>query len=117
MIRHMVASGNVDQEGYVIDPSQAVHGVILHGLVKEFSGSVDPVTHLNRDFPDHHLGPCVIAMRLEPGSPVLVDSEGQLTFAQARPSAFKRSGRVDVGARRLEWLQVHRERRQEDKRC
>lgn len=111
MIRHMVESENVDPAGFIIDASRAVHGVILHGLVEEMSGPVDPVTHLNREFPDHQLGPCVVAEHLAPGSPVLVDGEGQLTFAQPRPDSIERHGRVDVGARRLEWLRVHQSRR------
>lgn len=111
-IRHIVGAENVDGEGYIIDPTDTVHGVLEHGKLKEMSGPVDPKTHLNRDFPDHDLGSCVIVDRLEPGSPVHVDDQGQLVFAAIRPSAVGQLGRIDIDARRLEWLQVHQERRQ-----
>ena len=111
-IRHIVDSENVDGEGYILDPKLAVHAILEHGRLKEMGGPVDPKTHLNRDFPDHELGSCAIVDRLEPGSRVLVDDEGQLVFAAARLSAIERLGRIDIDARRLEWLQVHQDRRQ-----
>lgn len=111
-IRHIVDSGNVDSEGFIIDPTLAVHAILEHGRLKEMGGPVDPTSHLNRDFPDHELGSCPIVDRLEPGSKVHATDEGQLVFAAVRPTAIQRLGRVDVGARRLEWLQVHQDRRQ-----
>lgn len=113
VVRHVVAVSNLDDEGFVADPTQARHCVIRDGRLWQVSGPVDPLTHLNRDFPDHLLGECVIAESLRPGATVLTDTDRPFRFAHPRPAAYTRHGRVDIDARRLEWLGIHRERREE----
>lgn len=111
-IRHVVEEANLDEEGFIIDPAQARHCVIHAGRLLDLSGPVDPLTHLNLDFPDHRLEVCVIAERLEPGARVRIDPERGFLMAVPRPTAFQSRGRVDLDARRVAWLQVHQQRRQ-----
>ncbi len=111
-VRHVVEAANVDAEGFVIDPFQARHCAISRGALGELSGPVDPLTHLNLDFPHHRLGDCAVASRLERGAAVHLDPEGRLVIARTRRRAMQRLGAVDVDARRIAWLEIHRERRQ-----
>lgn len=108
-IRHVVAQGNVDPSGTIRDPRQARHCVVVAGRIADFSGEVDPLTHLNLDFPSHQLGPCIIAERLEREARILRDDDG---FQVAEPSPFASThlGRVDVDQRRVDWLAAHRVR-------
>ena len=110
-VRHVVEAANVDQGGFIVDPTSARHCVIRAGALLDLSGPVDPLTHLNTDFPYHALGDCVIAERLEAGAPVLRAADGKALIARVRPDAICRRGRIDVDARRLAWLEVHRTRR------
>lgn len=110
-IRHVVEEANLDEAGFIIDPTLARHCVISAGRLLDLSGPVDPLTHLNLDFPDHTLGPCVVAERLEPGARVRIDPAQGFVMALPRPTAFKALGRVDLDARRIAWLQVHQQRR------
>ena len=112
-VRHLTPSENVDAEGFLIDPSRACHGALRNGRVEDLSGPVDPLTHLNRDFPDHELGECVIVERLECGGKLLTDSRGTPLRARPRRASSISRGNVDVGERRCTWLAVLRERRQE----
>jgi len=112
IVRHVVEAANVDPEGYVTDPTLACHGVVQRGRLWELSGPIDPLTHLNTDFPDHTLGDCVVAEGLQPGARMLLDAEQQLVHVPIRPQSLRPLGRVDLGARRLLWLEVHRRRRE-----
>jgi len=112
-VRHVTEAANVDAEGFVIDPSQARHGMVSRGALRELSGPVDPLTHLNLDFSHHRLEDCVVAGRLEPGALIRLDAEGRLARARIRPGAMRRLGTVDLDVRRIAWLEVHRERRRE----
>lgn len=112
IVRHVVEASNVDADGYVADPTLACHGVIEHGRLSELSGPIDPVTHLNRDFPDHTLGDCVVVESLRPGARVLPDSERPFRLVPTRRKASTHLGHVDVDARRLAWLEVHRQHRE-----
>jgi hypothetical protein len=116
IVRHVVEASNVDAQRFVIDPAKARHCTIRAGALLELSGPVDPLTHLNRDFGDHALGDCVVAERLEPGAPVLREPTGRFLVAATRPEATGQRGRVDVDARRIAWLEVHRRRRTLDAR-
>lgn len=111
IVRHAVAAANVDAKGFVIDPEQACHCVIYGGALADLSGAVDPTTHLNLDFSEHTLGDCVIAEQLSQGARVQFDVEGRLAFARTRPEASVHRGRVDLDARRIAWLEIHRQRR------
>lgn len=112
-VRHVVEIGNVDEEGFIIDPAKARHCAIQAGALLQLSGPVDPLTHLNRDFAAHTLGDCVVAERLEPGALVLRELTGRFLVASTRPEALRRLRPVDVDARRIAWLEVHRRRRQQ----
>jgi len=117
VIRHMTFLDNVDGEGFIIDPSKSCHGTIRGGSVEDLSGPVDPLTHLNRDFPDHDLGECVVAESLVRGGKVVVGSEGGFVRAWPRPADMVSLGKVDIGERRSAWLTTLRERREEASRA
>ena len=113
VVRHVVELSNVDEQGFVADPTLARHCVIRAGTLWEVSGPVDPLTHLNSDFPEHTLGDCVVTETLQPGARVLTDAARPFLLARLRSGAYARLGRVDIDARRLEWLRIHRLRREE----
>ncbi len=112
MIRHLTSIDNVDSEGFLVDPSRACHGTLRNRCVADLAGPVDPLTHLNRDFPDHELGECVVVERLECGAPVQIGPEDAPLRAWPRRDSSDALGRVDVDARRSAWLAVLRERRE-----
>jgi hypothetical protein len=110
-VRHITRADNVDSEGFLIDPTIAYHGAVQGSHLASLAGPVDPTTHLNVDFADHELGECVIAVTLDIGAKMVLDENGQFARAQPRHDAMRRLGYVDQGARRVEWLNVLRERR------
>lgn len=110
-VRHITAVGNVDDDGYLVDPSLVHHGSIQGGRIGSLAGLVDPATHLNREFPEHEIGECVIAAELAVGAAVVMDDDGILVRAVPRHDVMSDLGHVDQGARRTEWLQVLRDRR------
>jgi len=114
-VRHLVTVDNVDEASNIDDATKACHGAIRAGLVEDVGGFIDPLTHLNLDFPDHQLGECVVVESFERGSAVLRDEQGLFVTTWPRPEAFSHMGQVDVDVRRLEWLSVLRERRVERK--
>lgn len=111
-IRHVTSVDNVDDDGFLIDPSLARHASLRLGTLGEVSGEVDPLTHLNADFPAHELGACLVAERLERGAPMVRGDDGQILRALPRPDSTGALGPVDLGARRAEWLTLLRERRE-----
>jgi hypothetical protein len=113
VIRHVVELSNVDEHGFVVDPTLARHCVIREGTLWALSGRVDPLTHLNSDFPEHTLGDCVVTETLQTGARVLTDATRRFLLARPTSSAYARLGRVDIDARRLAWLRIHRHRREE----
>lgn len=106
-IRHLTPRDNVDAEGILIDPLLVRHGLLRAGAVADLAGPVDPLTHLNLDFPEHGLDDCLVVERLAVGAPVLLDGD-RFRTAQAHPAAYTSRGRVDVGARRAAWQAAHR---------
>lgn len=103
-VRHITQADNVDEAGFMIDPSLVHHGVIQGGNILSLGGQVDPQTHLNLDFPDHRTEECAIAEKLEEGAAIIHDESGQIARTRPRPNAVQRLGKIDRGARRLEWL-------------
>ena len=116
-VRHVTSLDNIDAEGFLVDPSKACHGSISGGRLEDLSGLVDPLTHLNRDFPDHQLGECVVAERLERGGKVVVGPDGTFLRARPRPAGYTPLGRIDIDERRIAWLAVLHERRKEGNRA
>jgi hypothetical protein len=100
-IRHLVALDNID-DGFVIDPLLARHGLVVGGRVAGLAGPIDPPTHLNLDFPAHRLDMCVVVERLAEGAPVLWDGD-QFRTACVRASAYCRLGPIDLDGRRASW--------------
>ena len=111
-VRHITSLDNVDGEGYLIDPLACRHGTIASGAIDALAGLVDPLTHLNRDFPEHQLDECVVAQQLAVGSAVTREPAGAFRRAVPRRTAMEARGRVDQGARRVEWLTTLRARRE-----
>lgn len=68
------------------------------GVIEAVSGLIDPLTHLNLDYPDHKVSLCIIADRLEKGGKVLYCDQG-LTMVKIKQSAFRHLGRVDYTKR------------------
>jgi hypothetical protein len=104
-IRHLVAAENVDADGFVIDPLEVRHGLVVGARIAALAGPIDPASHLNLDFPGHRLDRCLVAKRLEVDAPVLLMDDGWL-LAQTRPDAYAHRGSVDVHGRRAAWQQV-----------
>jgi hypothetical protein len=98
-IRHITSVDNLDAEGWLVDPLRAIHGIVVGGQIADMSGPIDPLTHLNLDFPGHRLGACLVAERLERGAALCWDGDG-FALAEARALAYKRLGKVDESARR-----------------
>jgi hypothetical protein len=101
-IRHIVAIGNVDAQGYVIDPLLVRHGIVLGGQIGDLAGPIDPQTHLNRDFLEHRLEECLVAEQLGRGAVLLRDGD-RFRIALVRTAAYTSLGPVDVDRRRAEW--------------
>jgi hypothetical protein len=98
-VHHLVAAANVAGDGSILDPGEVRHGALRGGRVAALAAPVDPLTHLNRDFPDHQANVCVVVARLAVGARVLFEGDG-FRLAWVRPSSFARRGSVAVGARR-----------------
>jgi hypothetical protein len=114
-IRHLVSADNVDGDGFVIDPPLVRHGLVIAGRIAQLAGPIDPRTHLNRDFPEHHLNDCLVAERLEAGA--LLHWEGErFSIARARPSAYTSLGPVDQGRQRAAWQEKLRMKKAEGRR-
>ena len=75
-IRHVVEASNVDDDGYVLDPSEMKHGVVRAGKIWSLSGFIDPRTHLNLDFVDHRVTGCIIASRFIKYAHVAIKQDG-----------------------------------------
>jgi hypothetical protein len=71
------------------------------GSIDAVSSFIDPLTHLNLDYPDHKAALCVIAERLEKGGKVMYGDQG-LTMAKVGESAYSHLGQVDYTKRLLD---------------
>jgi hypothetical protein len=91
----------VDENMKVIDATKIRHAVIVAGRVASISGLIDPLTHLNLDYPYHRVTTCVIAERFEIGAKVKFSNTGFL-FAYVDRSAYSHYGHVDLTQRVLD---------------
>ncbi len=97
IIRHLTSRDNVN-DGVVIDPKKSKHGTIIALKVSDLSGWVDPLTHLNLDFPEHLMRVTNVVQRLELGFPVILE-RGQFVQAKVQASALTHLGKVDADER------------------
>lgn len=91
-IRHITARANVDADGFLRDPRLVRHGIVVAGRVADLAAPVDPLTHLNRDFPEHGLDDCLVADELAVGARVLWEGD-RMRLACAHPTAYAPMGR------------------------
>ena len=101
-VRHLTAAENVAADGSLIDPLAVRHGLIVAGRVAALAGVVDPLTHLNSDFPEHGLEQCAVVERLEVGAAACF-GEDSLRMAWASDASYTPLGRVDLAERRRAW--------------
>lgn len=117
MIRHCVEESNVDDDMNVIDPNKIRHATVAGGKIELMSGLIDPVSHLNLDFPDHRITICIIAETFEIGASVKMDEDG-LVFATVPRSFYRHYGYLDYTQRLVDMInavkrnQENRESRQ-----
>jgi hypothetical protein len=117
MIRHCVEESYVDVDMNVIVPIKTRHVSVAGGNFALFSGLIEPVSHLNLDFPDHRVTICIIAETFEIGASVKMDGDG-LLFATVPKSFYRHYGYLDYTQRLVDMIkavktnQEHRESRQ-----
>lgn len=104
-IRHLVGADNLDHEGFIVDPLLVRHGIVVAGRIADLAAPIDPLTHLNLDFPEHRIDDCLVAERLERGA-VLLREDQQFCMACPRPNAYTRRGHVDRDRQRAAWQKV-----------
>jgi hypothetical protein len=105
LIRHCVEASNVDENLFVIDPTQVRHVVILAGRIESMSGLIDPVSHLNLDYPDHKVTTCAIAEKFGLNAKLKFDDRG-LVFARVDSSSLGHYGNVDYTQRLFDMVEA-----------
>jgi hypothetical protein len=93
-IRHCTEKSNVDDSLLIIDPTQIRHVVVKSGKLSLISGSIDPKSHLNLDYPYHLVKQCIVAEKFEIGSKVEMSEEG-FVFAELDPAKYGHYGKYD----------------------
>ena len=93
MIRHFTSISNVEN-GAVTDPKKVKHGEVTALKISNLSGWIDPLTHLNLDFPKHLMREVYIAENLDIGNKVMLKDERFMT-ALVSPLSYKHFGFVD----------------------
>jgi len=93
MIRHLTSIDNVC-DGQVVNPFKVKHGIITALKISQLSGWVDPLTHLNADFPQHALRFVNVVDDLNVGSEVVLENEHFMSV-HVSPCKYKSLGDVD----------------------
>jgi len=93
-IRHCVEKSNVGESLLVIDSSKIIHVVVKSGKISSLSGLIDPISHLNLDYPLHLVKNCIISEKFELGSKIEI-SNGGFIFAQVSPNSYQHYGKYD----------------------
>ena len=93
-VRHCVEKSNVEESLLIMDPLKIRHVVIKSGKILSLSGLIDPLSHLNLDYPLHLVKNCVIAEEFELGSKIAI-SNGGFIFAQVNPKSYQHYGKYD----------------------
>jgi hypothetical protein len=91
-IRHCVEKSNVEDSLIVMDPLKIRHVVIQSGKISSLSGLIDPISHLNLDYPLHLVKNCIIAEKFVLGSKIDI-SNGGFIFAQVRSTSYRHYGK------------------------
>jgi hypothetical protein len=97
------------KRGEVIDPKKVKHADVTAMKISNISGWIDPVTHLNLDFPKHLMKEVNVAENLDIGGNVLLDEERFMT-AHVNPSSYQHLGFVDESERAEQLRSVIHER-------
>ncbi|MGN6707731.1 MAG: hypothetical protein ACTHKF_00085, partial [Candidatus Nitrosocosmicus sp.] len=79
-IRHCVEKSNVGDSLIVKDPLKIRHAVIKSAKILSLSGLINPISHLNLDYPLHLVKNCIIAEKFELDSKIEI-SNGGFIFA------------------------------------
>jgi len=93
-IRHCVEENNIDDNLIVKDPKKIRHVIVQGKKIKQMSGFIDPISHLNLDYSLHRITKCIIAKKFEIGSELLFNSSG-FVFAMVTKSHFDHYGSMD----------------------
>ncbi len=94
-IRHCVEKSNVESNYLtIIDPLQIRHAIVNSGKISSLSGSINPKSHMNLDYPVHLVKNCIIADKFELGSKIEL-SNGGFIFAQVKPDSYQHYGKYD----------------------
>ena len=93
-IRHCVEENNIDDNLIVKDPKKIRHVIVQGKKIKQMSGFIDPISHLNLDYSLHRITKCIIAKKFEIGSELLFNSSGFI-FAMVTKSHFDHYGSMD----------------------
>lgn len=104
IIRHCVEESNIDENYFVIDPTQIRHVVVSGGRIHSMSGLIDPASHINLDYPIHKVDKCVIAEKFEIGANIKIEDRG-LVFALVGPSSYGHYGKVDYTQRLCDMIE------------
>lgn len=93
-IRHCVEENNIGDNLIVKDPKKIRHVIVQGKKIKQMSGFIDPISHLNLDYSLHRITTCIIAKKFEIGSELLFNSSGFI-FAMVTKSHFDHYGSMD----------------------
>jgi hypothetical protein len=97
LIRHFTLISNV-KNAKVIDEEKVKHADVTALRISNVSSWIDPLTHLNSDFPKHLMKEVNVAESLEVGGKVTLDGV-RFMIARVNPSSYKHLGFVDEGER------------------
>lgn len=86
------------KKGEVINPKKVKHADVTALKISNISGWIDPLTHLNLDFPKHLIKEVNVAENLDIGGKVVLDGERFMT-ALVNPLSYKHFGFVDEAER------------------
>ena len=104
-VRHCVEKSNVELKSLtIIDPLQVRHAVVNSGKISSLSGSINPKSHLNLDYPVHLVKNCIIADKFELGSKIELSNDGFI-FAQVRPDSYRHYGKYDYTQNLLKMIE------------
>jgi hypothetical protein len=104
VIRHCVEESNIDENYFVINPTQIRHVVVSGRKIHSMSGLIDAASHLNLDYSIHKVTKCVIAEKFEIGANIKIEDRG-LVFALVGQSSYGHYGKVDYTQRLCDMIE------------